>query len=315
MLRHQQRKIGIFGLAAGIFVAVAIDGNNTIGVLIHDRALGVHTEGAYLIPILFGAVHNFAFVQFIGEMGKNGRGQFHPHAQIHAVGVGGDIKIPANGLHPLAAAAPYRNNALAAGVFAIGAGDAVAAFFRRHRSNRRIKEEGDLILQLFINILQYLVVNIGAQMPHRSIQKMQVILDANRFKTGTGGGIELGPFAAVGQVNFIDIPHQIQGLLFANILIQRTAKVIGNIVLAIGKSTGTAKTAHDRAGGAANAAFNLIAIDGAVAAMERMAGFQYGHPQFGRAAGQFVGGKNAAGARTDDNHIVIHSGSSAKNNG
>ena len=146
MLRHQQGEIGVFGLARGVLVAVAIDGDDAVGVFIYHGALGIHAEGTHLIAVLFGAVDDLAFIQLIGKVGKDRRGQFHPHAQIHAVGVGGDIELPADGFHPLAAAAPYRDHTLLAGVLACCGKNTVAIIRRRDCSDGGIKEEGDLIL-------------------------------------------------------------------------------------------------------------------------------------------------------------------------
>ena len=48
-------------------------------------------------------------------------------------------------------------------------------------------------------------------------------------------GIELCAFAAVFQIDLIHIMHQIQGLFFADILVQGAAKVIGDIIFSIGE--------------------------------------------------------------------------------
>ena len=143
---------------------------------------------------------------------------------------------------------------------------------------------------------------------------MQVVLDTDRLKASAGGRIQLGTFAAMGQVDLINIAHQLQRLLFADVLIQRAAKVIGDIVLAIGESTRPAETTHDGAGGTANAGFYFIAIDGTATAAEGMSGFEYRDPQGGSPVGQLVSGKDASRASANDNDIVIHSTTSTKKN-
>ena len=42
----------------------------------------------------------------------------------------------------------------------------------------------------------------------------------------------------------VNIIHKVQGLLPANVLVKGSAKVVRYVVLAVGKGTGTAKTAH-----------------------------------------------------------------------
>ena len=143
---------------------------------------------------------------------------------------------------------------------------------------------------------------------------MQVILDTDGLKTGAGGGIELRALAAVGKVDLVNIAHQLQRLLFPDILIQGAAEVIGDIVLAIRKGTRPAKAAHNGAGGAADTAFDLNAVDGAVTAAESVSRLEYRDPQPGSQTGQLIGRENTAGARADDDHIVIHSMTSTKNN-
>ena len=92
------------------------------------------------------------------------------------------------------------------------------------------------------------------------------------------------------------------------------AKVIGDIVLAIGESSRPAETAHDGAGGTANAGFYFISIDGTATAAEGMSGFEYRDPQGGSPVGQLVSGKDASRASANDNDIVIHSTTSTKKN-
>ena len=101
-------------------------------------------------------------------------------------------------------------------------------------------------------------------MANRCIKKLQFILHTLLFQVSSCCGVELCPFAAVGHVNFIYIAHQFKSLLAANVLIKRSAKIICDVVFPIGKCTGTAKAAHNRAGMAANAAFDFHTVNGAV---------------------------------------------------
>ena len=77
------------------------------------------------------------------------------------------------------------------------------------------------------------IVNIRSQVSDRSVQKMQAILHTAGFQTGTGSGIQLCALAAEGQINLIYIFHQFQGGFFPDILIQGTAKIVGDIVFSV----------------------------------------------------------------------------------
>ena len=119
----------------------------------------------------------------------------------------------------------------------------------------------DLFLQFIVQVFQYLEINIRAKMAHRSIQKMQVILQAQSLKLRICGGIQFCFIAAVRYIDAVHILHQFYRLLLADILIERPAEFICNIVFSVGKSACSAETVHDRTGFAADAAFYLIAVD------------------------------------------------------
>ena len=55
VLGHEQGKVGVLGLLGRIFVAVAVHGDDAVGVLVNHGALGVHAEGTDLVAVLLGA--------------------------------------------------------------------------------------------------------------------------------------------------------------------------------------------------------------------------------------------------------------------
>ena len=81
------------------------------------------------------------------------------------------------------------------------------------------------------------------------------------FEFRSGCWIQSGAFTAVLHVNLIDILHQLQSFLFADVFIKCAAKIIGNIIFTIGKCSRTAESAHDRTALAVNAAFDLLAVN------------------------------------------------------
>ena len=70
MFGNQQSEIGIFRLHTGILVAVAVGGDNAVGIFIYHDAVGIHAEGTDIVLKFFCPVDDFAFIQLVGKMGK-----------------------------------------------------------------------------------------------------------------------------------------------------------------------------------------------------------------------------------------------------
>ena len=245
-------------------------------------------------------------------MGENFRGKLHPDADIHTVGLGGNVHVTADGLHPFAAAAPHGNHALAARKAPGFAGDLIPAIQSGYGFHRRVEVKRDLFFQVGVEIFQHHVVDVGAEVAHRGVQQMQIVLHTQLFEFCTGGGIELGAFAAVGHVDLVNVAHQLQRFCLAEILVKRTAKIVGNVVFSVGKSACAAKSAHDRAAFAGNAGLDPDTVNGTFAVFQRVSGLKDGDLQFRAQPGQLIGGKDTAGPRADNDHIVIHGGSLEK---
>ena len=285
---------------------MAVDGDDAVGVFVDHRALGVHAEGADEVAVLFGAVDDLAFIQLVGEVGENFCGKFHPDADIHSVGLGGNVHVTADGLHPFAAAAPHGNHALAARKAPGFAGDLIPAIHSGYGFHRRVEVKRDLFFQVGVEIFQHHVVDVGAEVAHRGVQQMQIVLHTQLFEFCTGGGIELGAFAAVGHVDLVNVAHQLQRFCLAEILVKRAAKIVGNVVFSVGKSASAAESAHDRAAFAGNAGLDPDTVNGTSAVFQRVSGLKDGDLQFRAQPGQLIGGKDTAGPRADNDHIVIH---------
>ena len=168
-----------------------------------------------------------------------------------------------------------------------------------------IEEEVDLLLQLLIEVFQHNEVDVRAEMADGGIEQVELVLDAELFETGAGGGVEFGARAAVGHVDLVDIVHQLERLLLADVLVERAAEVVRDVVLPVGERARAAEAAHDRAGLAFDARFHALAVDGTAALGERMARLENGDLQAAVFLRQLVGGKNAAGASAHDDDIII----------
>ena len=166
--------------------------------------------------------------------------------------------------------------------------------------------EIDLVLQLVENVAEDDVVYVGAEMADLRVEQVQAVFKAGALDLGVGGGVELGALAAVGEVYLVHILHQVDGFLLADILEQRAAELVRDVVLTIGERARAAEAAHDRAGGTLDAGFDLLAVDRASALVKRLAQLKYADLQCSVCLRQFVGGKYSSGACAHDDNVIVH---------
>ena len=62
--------------------------DNPVRVFIYDDAVRVHAEGPDRVFKLFRAVYNLALIEFIRQVRKDHRRQFHPDTNIDPVAFG-----------------------------------------------------------------------------------------------------------------------------------------------------------------------------------------------------------------------------------
>ena len=67
--------------------------------------------------------------------------------------------------------------------------------------------------------------------------------------------------------------HDLQGLLLADMLVESSAEIIGDIVLAVRERAGTAEAVHDRTGLAVDTLGDLLTIDRTLSFFQRIAVF------------------------------------------
>ena len=158
-------------------------------------------------------------------------------------------------------------------------------------------------------MLQNDIVNIRSQMANGSIQQVQPMLHTGLFQARARRGIELRSRAAVAEVDGINIFHELGRGLFADVLIECAAKVVGDVVLAVGKRACAAEAAHDGAALAMDATLDFLAVNRAFPTIERVSRFKNGDLQLWSAFHQLVGGKNSSGASANNQYIVHHDSS------
>ena len=261
MLGNQQGKVGILGLFFLALVAVAVYCNDAIRIFINNDTVRIHTERADIILKFLRTIDDLALIQLIRQMGEDHGRDFDTDTDIDTVGLCRDIQLLTDMLHPLAAAAANGNDTLFAAVALVAADYTVAILIHMDRINRCVKIEIHRLAEFFIQIFQHNIVDIRAQMAHRCIQKLQFVLDTDLFKLRTGCREKAGSLTAVLHVDIIHIVHQIQRFLTADMLIECAAEIVSDIVFSIGKSTGSAETAHDRTGLAVDTGLDLVTVD------------------------------------------------------
>ena len=285
---------------------MAVDGDDAVGVLVDHHAVGVHAEGTDAILELFGAVDDLALVQLVGEVGEHVVGQLHPDADVHTVGLCADMERVADALHPLAAAAAHGDDAGAARVAAPVRVHGVAGIGPVHGADRGVEIEVQPVLHGVIQVLQHHVVDVRAQVADGGIQQVQVVLQAQLLDGGVAGGIEVRARAAVGHVDVVHVFHQGQGLLLADILVERAAELVGDVILAVGERPRAAEAVHDGAGGTLDAGLDLVAIDGTAALGQGMTRLKEGDLQRRALLQQLPGAVDAARAAADDENVISH---------
>ena len=304
MLGDKQREVRVFGVQVLALVAVPVDRHDAVRVFVDDDAVRVHAERAHRILIALGAVDDLAFIELVGQVREHDGGQLHAHAEIDAVGVRRDAETLAEPLHPCAAASADRDDQLVAGI------DRVLGMHKIPVADldvldRRVEQEVDRVLEIREQVFQNDVVEIGAEMAHRRVQKRQLVLDAELFEARARGREDARAFAAVRHVDRIDVLHQLKRLVLADVLVQRAAEIVGDVVFAVGERACAAEARHDRAGLALDAVLDLYAVDRAAPRFERVSLFDDRNLEMRGKLLELVCRINAAGACADDDDVIM----------
>ena len=300
MLRHEQCEIRVLRLLRGILIAVAVYGDDAVGVFIDHGTLRIHTEGADVILVLLGTVDDLTLVELVGEVREDLGRQLDTDAEVHTVRVRRDLEVRTDLLHPLTATPTGGNHALLSLEGALAAVDPVALFRLLDGVDAAVEVEIDLIFQVIIEMLEHDIVDVGAEMTDGCVEEMETMLHAGLLKLRAGRRVELRALTAEFEIDLIDILHQLDGILLSDILVERAAEIVRDVVLSIREGTGTTETAHDRAAVTVDARFDLLSIDRALTTTELVAVLENRDLQIRTALDQLVGSENTARARTDN---------------
>ena len=82
---NEKREVRVLGLEGLILIAVAVDRDNAVRVLVDDDAVGVHAERADVVLELFRAIDDLALVELVSQVGEDDGGDLDAHTDIDAV--------------------------------------------------------------------------------------------------------------------------------------------------------------------------------------------------------------------------------------
>ena len=163
-----------------------------------------------------------------------------------------------------------------------------------------------MIFHFIIKILKNYIVDISSQMTDRSIQKMQPILKAKLADLTVCCRIELSSLATMHQVQFIYILHQLCCCFPADMLIQSSAKLVGDIIFSIGKSSCASESFHDGTCFAVDTGFYFFSVNWTFSLFQGMTSLKNRDLFLRIIIHQFIGCKDSSRTCSYDQYVIFH---------
>ena len=233
---YQQGEVRVRAAEPGIGVGVAVNGVDALDVLGHDVTVGVHAEGADLVAVLLRTVNELGFIYHVGDVLKDSGGKLDADADVHLVVYELYAQLLALVCKPLGTAS-------AGGGDEIGAAHAVAVFEAEAVSPAVAVDGADLgaeavfndLFKVFVHILKYAKIVLGAKMLYLGLQKMQIILQCfalERSRLGSIGG-EGFVRRAVLHIYGVDVVYQLHDLFVVHEVGEPAAELGGEVILTV----------------------------------------------------------------------------------
>ena len=169
---------------------------------------------------------------------------------------------------------------------------------------RTFKAEFHFVLEVFIGGLEHFQIVFRAQMADAGSQQVQIMLDGLVADVAVFRAEYLSR-SPVLHVDFIYIIDEVHDFFVRQVFIEPAAELGGEVVFAIGESTGTTEAAHDAAGLAANAAFHLACGNGADTGIDILTALEQQYFELGAFFCQFISGKDTGGATAHNHNIIL----------
>ena len=85
MLGYQESKVSVLRLELRSIKAVAVDRNDTVGILVYDDTVGIHTECSDCILKFSGAVYDLGLIELVRKMREDLCGQLNSDTEVNSV--------------------------------------------------------------------------------------------------------------------------------------------------------------------------------------------------------------------------------------
>ena len=307
MVGDQQGEVGVLAAELGVGVAVAIDGVDALHILRHHVAVGIHAEGAHLVPVLLGPVDELGLVDHVGDVLEDQGGQLHPHTDVDLVVGHGQAQLTALLGKPLCPGpAGGGDEELGQILVPVRCLQAVPPLCLADGGDGGVELEGDVPAQVFVEIGENPQVVLRAQVFYPGLEEVEVKFQG-LFPQGLGGGGLRGkdlPGGPVGGVDLIHVVDELHDLLLRHEVGEPAAEGGGKVILPVRERPGPAEAAHGVADLAVNTFPHLARHNGAAAVVDVLALIhdQHLHPRI--AADELVAGKYP-GLSAAQNHGIV----------
>ena len=144
------------------------------------------------------------------------------------------------------------------------------------------------LFQIIVNRGENVVIDIRAKMPDRSAQQVQPVLQTRCPETAVSSIVQFLTASPIPDIDLIDIAHELERSVFSDVLMQRAAEFIRNIVFPVGECACSAEPVHDGTAGTVNASRYRCSVDGAVSLLKRSPRFQYNGLQIRSQDGKLI---------------------------
>ena len=293
---HQQGEVGVLRAQGGVGVGVAVHRVDALHVFRHHVAVGVHAEGAHLVAVLLGAVHQLGLVHHVGDVLEHGGGQLHPHADVHLVVQQSQPQPLALVGEPLRPGAARPRDEAGGGEPLAPLGDKgvhpVPGLDLRHGG---VEPEGVPVPDGLVDAGEDLQVVFRAQVLAPGLEQVQVVLQRLPLQGAGlrgGGGVDLGG-GPVAYVQGVHVVNQLHDLLLVQEVGEPAAEGGGEVELAVGEGPRAPEAAHGAAHPALDAGAGPARHNGALAAVDVRPLVHHQHLCGGAFQGQLVGGVDA----------------------
>ncbi len=234
--------------------------------------------------------------------------QLHPHADVHLVIDELDAQVLALVGEPLGTgAAGTGDEPGAVDLVALLGDEAVALPLQIHDlGDSGVEMELHTLAALLIDALQDLQVVLGTQVLTPGLEQMKVVLQGPLLqgtgRRGIGGEHFVG--GSVLHVDGVHIVDEAHDLFLGHEVGEPAAERGGEVIFAVGKGAGAAKTAHGAAHLAVDALLHLARHNGAAAGIDIGPLIQGHHLEAGVAVHQLVPGENTGFAAAQNGNVI-----------